>query len=400
MASRRIGALFAFGLVTVLALGIAGGGAHADLQGIDETAPVYDVADQIMTLGTTSYPDTFAGVDTDDSASVTLYSTGDSGELISAAENIAASDSINITEITVDRSWTDLLAMTYEIADDWSSIEAAGYNLTRFGPDIQDNAVQVILAPADRPQPSDPVYIADAQSYLDATFGSGETIVSSIEPVPSDFTARDDETTPPFTGADGISIVGTGACTDSFAVTDSSGRKGVLTAGHCGSGDVTQLKSSQSYMGTVVDRKINDGKHDFEMVKTGENTAIWKQDTITYDVTGLIDPPGAGASKVSFNGDVTGEGSGAYVESVYQCVKFKSGGGYHTVCGVDYAHTLDGTQICHPGDSGGPVYHRLGGRNVQAAGMIVGGIIGDPTVCYFETLHYIDEEGRFSLRHS
>jgi hypothetical protein len=109
-------------------------------------------------------------------------------------------------------------------------------------------------------------------------------------------------------------------------------------------------------------------------------------------------------SYVSTNGDVTKEVSGQYVIDIHRCVVVAddlfSPPIHYRVCGMYLSHAGQGITSCVRGDSGGPVYHRLGGAlagDVNASGLVIAGYDDDPQDCWFEGIFHILHNGGLIL---
>lgn len=376
---------------------------------VTESSPANLVAGLLESLGESNYPDTFIGTDATDAANVTIYTTASAGPLMADAEGVANDNGVTLTQVVGARSLQDLLTTTNTIADNVDPIASAGYNLSYWGPDPQTDTVEVTLAPSPAPHPTNQEYMSEAQAELDSIVGMGDSLVVGVDSQLVSYSDpgtcslnRDDEIFGcQFLGGD--SITGNqspySVCNDSWvAKVVSTGKEGVLTAGHCGTGSFNFSFGNEIYLGSAFDRKIGGTvQHDFELIETTEDPAIWKDwSAHSYSTSGYANA-GKGDT-ISVNGDYYGEQTNVPVMHSRQCATFTD---KHddpqrwTVCGVAIA-TSD-HPICHPGDSGGPSYVRNGDGTVRPEGIIVGGTVPDNMTCLVESWYHMSHYGGIDL---
>ncbi|MGH2916161.1 MAG: hypothetical protein ACRDMX_14360 [Solirubrobacteraceae bacterium] len=175
---------------------------------------------------------------------------------------------------------------------------------------------------------------------------------------------------------------------DSFAFRgNNSGNIFQMTAGHCGGSSIWTNLSTHYEMGGISSVYFSNGGYDLETFGCDCNEPVWYEGPgigtgqgSTQNVVGIW-YCGDG-SAVSTDGATTGQVTGNTVEATNQCVEFGDG---KTTCHLNYAVNPSGQAICQPGDSGGPVYQRIGNNNVYATGVIVGEYVGDD--CYYEDIN-------------
>jgi hypothetical protein len=359
---------------------------------LTESSPANQVAITLNTIGEADYATTFAGVLPTNGNHVTVFTVGRASPFLAYARSLAGT-SVAIADVVVRRSFADLADITGRIAADAGALAHEGIDVQSFGPVPAANAVRLVLAPAPALRRETTArYVSAAQGTFDEMFGPGSVAVASTtEPLAQTAAARDSDSKP-FTGGDGTQdpSLGTG-CTDSWAVKTSRGQAEVLSAGHCGVGAV-YINGGIDLLGRVKLHYVG-SDYDYETIATSEQARIWKKRGTRYAVVGWTDP-GIG-SRMSVNGDVSGEHNSQKVTGQDECVAFvDSHYGTYIVCGIGEVSNST-TAICHHGDSGGPAYVRnKAGTGVYAAGTIEGLNSGGKN-CFFESV--IKETGHSHL---
>jgi hypothetical protein len=391
-------------VVLLVLIGVLGTGvfdrapSQADPAGPSETSNSTEVADLIQQEGEQDYPDIFAGAELTDTGDVRVYTTTADNGLLSYAENEGTDYGVTVDSQVVATDWSDLMAHTSAIADQYDALASDGINLASDWPDIDANDVLVTLAPSPVPHPTDQEYVSDAQADIDAIVGPGAATVSSeIDSDPLiQGDSRDEDISTPYTGADGIKLITKNPngefCTDSWEVfyEPNYPQKGVLTAGHCAAAgvDVEMKGDNDIDLGSTGKRHYEGAAHsDFEWVGTDEEDEIWQSGSNKHTPIEIEDP--ALGSFVTINGDVSEEHTNLKIETIVGC---ESVSGVYT-CGLD--RTSNSSHACTGGDSGGPVYHRLVDTptgNVSIAGIFVG---YNDEVCDFETAAFIVDNSDF-----
>jgi len=149
-------------------------------------------------------------------------------------------------------------------------------------------------------------------------------------------------------------------------------------AGHCGP---TGTIWAQGYyepsnntlyktgtMGTVYSTQWGNQRIDGELMSGGS----W--DPFVYiQLQSAVAVGGSGAPTIGAttctDGSYTNQNCTALISQINQCVTVNDNGTPVDVCGLDIATSTNGTLLCQPGDSGGPVY-RHSGSYVFADGII------------------------------
>lgn len=337
--------------------------AHAAPGPVTEESPTNNLALTLNTVGDAGYATSFTGVVPTDSADVTVYTVGDASAFLAYADSLAGT-SVTVTDVTVSRSISQLENVTSQIASDASTLSASGIALQSWGPVPSQDDVNVVLATSPGNVSLAP-YVADAQATFGSMFGQGAVAVASqTQPLAQPAASRDDDATP-FTGGDGTYDPSIGAgCTDSWEVKNSSGMIEVLSAGHCGPGDV-YINHGTREIGHIVVQDVG-GDYDFETITANEQDRIWKNSTARYTVIGS-EEPGIG-STATVNGDVSGEHGDLKVTAQGECISVGPGYyGTYIVCGI--GEVSASSAVCTYGDSGGPAYHSSG-SDVYAIGTI------------------------------
>jgi hypothetical protein len=196
--------------------------------------------------------------------------------------------------------------------------------------------------------------------------------------------------TQPYFGGVRIGVLANNLLTLCTAAFPNSARTRMLTAGHCfPSNAVVQ----QGYLDTAVNAFITTGivgridwrqwgnnRIDAETVNSqGQGTPL-----AAFMYTSLQGSKPIGAQVISLNGatvcadgSFTGENCRGVVDATNLCANIVDGTTTLRVCGLDSAHSSDGSRLVQPGDSGGPVYsYDPTHSNVQPTGVVSAGNVG------------------------
>jgi hypothetical protein len=210
--------------------------------------------------------------------------------------------------------------------------------------------------------------------------GGGASAVPQVAPQPSRLL---DET--PYFGGDRIyRLISSGGvtyiiqCTVAFMWSPAA----MSSAGHCGpTGTIwaqgyydpsnnTLYKSGN--MGTVYTTQFGNGRIDAELM----NKSSW--DPYVYTALEGASPvvgyeTGAVGYTVCTDGSFTGENCTAVIQEIDVCANESDPltGATVNVCHLDIATSSNGSMLCQPGDSGGPVYS-YSGNSLLADGIISG----------------------------
>lgn len=365
---------------------------------IVETSPSNQLANRIATLGVVEYPEAYAAATPTSPTDVTVYATGDRAGLLNAINRLPHRG-VAVTVKTAQRDYAQLESLTKRIARDSGTLAAQGVELHSWGPDGMSGTVKIILVkPNGVMGQRDMAKRADTtQSVLDRRYGTGTTTVEDTpEALPHETLAKRpaaiisrDNDYPPYYAGDAI-IVPTPkntACTSGWGTKgNKSGDSFILSAGHCGTGEVSMEYGAKDDIGPVATQYYDEVKGDaldFETIRGSADGYVWQSGSNDYAVLGFDDPPVG--TYMTVNGDVTGERTNNRVTLQDACITVanESDSGTHIVCNVGQA--LGPSAICHGGDSGGPAYVRNSTATaVYASGTIVAS--GD-THCDFQEAH-------------
>lgn len=153
---------------------------------------------------------------------------------------------------------------------------------------------------------------------------------------------------------------------------NASGNTFMLTAGHCGSG--TWSTQAQQMGNTSTAYFENGSENDFQTiyVPSGAIADVWGNGGALYPASGQLLP--AVGVQITFDGSITGEVTNNNVSAVNATdynVYDSLNNTYYNAYPVVQAYNPYGHTVCQPGDSGGPVFQRTSGSNVNAVGTIV-----------------------------
>lgn len=369
-------------------------------------------AGQVETLGANKYPDSFAGATITPAGVTDVYA-----RLASDAQLVSAINAINkagylVNIIGVSRSYNQLNALNVKLMAANAHLLKIGVKLSQSWPDPASGSVMVTVAV---PTASDFSALAsgigtpvDASTYghavsemLNSEFGPGVTLYSQDGGTWA-AAGRNNDVAPFY---DGDQIYGGGyTCTGGFnMIGNRSGHVFMLTAGHCPSG--TWSTQAQKVGSTSTNYLANcSTTRDYQTIYVpgGGLGVVWGNSGALYPVTNQLLP--AKGAAITFDGSVTGEVRGNTVtavntadynvyDSVHKC--------FYNAYPVVQATNPNGTWICRPGDSGGPVYSHTPSSAVWAVGTIVayyssGGAAGGST-CSATQMGNIESASNTSL---
>lgn len=382
---------------TALVVAAAGTGVSVDGHGAptsvsmkDKTLPIglQMFASEVETLGAQTFPSLFAGARLMPTGVVYIYVHGGPVAPFTHAIQLMNNNDYATHIVLVPRTYAELNAMSVRLIANSITLSHSGVQLTQSWPNPANGILEVEVS---RPTANDiselrsnnvggfalgsPVaattWLQDATALVSYLLGS----TSSVQlhwGVPSSAMGRINDTSP-FDGGDQIHDTAGTVCTGGFAMTgNASGNTFMLAAGHCGSG--TWYTQAAKMGSTSTSYFENGSQNDFQTiyVPAGALPYVWGNSGLTYPVTGQLLP--APGTQVTFDGSVTGmvtnntvlEVDGTDFE-IYDSVN----GTYYSAFPVIQASNPNGNTICQPGDSGGPVFQRTSGSNVNAVGTIV-----------------------------
>lgn len=169
--------------------------------------------------------------------------------------------------------------------------------------------------------------------------------------------------------------IGSNICTSAFVVNLPGGGLGAVTAGHCfvDSGTINNrnvLSGSQNYGG------VTSGSSDYpnyDMVRINNGGQTWQNkihvDPCCPDVRTVTSSGNPAVGDFICNSGMTTRAiCGLLVGAIDQTVCFPDGCRLHMI-----RANRNGDIVVRGGDSGGPMYNRIGSTDAAARGMIIGG---------------------------
>lgn len=115
---------------------------------------------EVQTLGVKKYPDTFAGVTLEPSGVTVVYAVAASDAGLVSAVQALNTHGYPVRVVAVDRSYSQLMAITDKLFRAYSHLRAMGIKLSEFGPDPKSGTVTVTLL---KPTASDMSALASAR---------------------------------------------------------------------------------------------------------------------------------------------------------------------------------------------------------------------------------------------
>lgn len=336
-------------------------------------------ASEVETLGVEHYPSTFAGATLEPTGVTDVYAVvASDAKLVSAIEALNT-QGYPVKVVGVTRSYSQLNALSAALGQAYSHLKTEGINLSQWGPDPSSGSLEVTL---QKPTASDISALAssvgtsvtssnygnEASDLLKRQVGTGIMVQSQYAEGSWVAAGRTNDTAP-FYGGD--QIYGPSTCTGGFnMIGNVSGHAFMYTAGHCGSG--TWVTGAQEIGKTSTNYLTPTSGKDFQSIylSGGGLGIVWTNGSNLLPVSGRVAP--AVGVNITFNGSVTGEVryNPVIATGVTQCGIWNSVGGfYYCASHQVIASNPNGTWICRPGDSGGPVY-KHSGSDVVAVGII------------------------------
>jgi hypothetical protein len=200
------------------------------------------------------------------------------------------------------------------------------------------------------------------------TFGDMARLIVAARIAPAD---RNTDYSP-WTAGDAINVVGNG-CTSGFSAYDTvTLAHGELGAGHCSSAQWDPVQQGTAPMGHVGYRVFGSGNLDFAFFNStadGSDSTPSAFTTVSAltPVSSSLTSGGLFGYPVCASGSVTLENCATTVRLEDVCITYTTG---QQVCHLDMAESTNGSSVVNHGDSGGPVYHKNPGGDVQAVGVI------------------------------
>ncbi len=338
------------------------------------------LADQVQLLGEApQYQASWVGEVTNADGTVTAYVTppGASAFATGLSHQVGA-PSVGYRIVTVARSFSQLDALTSQIAADEASLRAAGFDLDSWGPDVPSDTVKISL---DN-------YTAAAAQALQSRYGSAVSVVPATNPsLIIQPATRDDDTAAWFSG-DPLFYNGNknALCTLGFGfIGNNSGKEFNATAGHCGAnGSFNTSYNNNYYLGHTSTNYWTPAAstNDIQSISSpgGFSYEVWYNNTQTHNVIGWGNF-GVG-QLVTMDGFTTNEKPDWTIQITDDCFSAAHWSDDYERCHIYQAYNAS-TTACYQGDSGGPVYQRTSNNNVYAAGLIIGGSTNNNHYCYY-----------------
>ena len=349
---------------------------------------------EVETLGVEHYPATFAGATLEPTGVTEVYAVAGSDAGLVSAVQALNTQGYPVQVVAVDRSYSQLMAITDKLFRAYSHLLAEGIYLSQFGPDPASGTVTVTmyeptasnmstLASAQGAAVTSSNYRDEASAVLEQQAGAGITLQSQYAAYSFVPVGRNNDT-PPYYDGDQIYNLGAGLmCTSGFNMVGSAGNDYMITAGHCGSANwktqaVTIGPTTHNYLTAT-------SGNDFQTigigplgVESGGLGYTWTNGSNTAPVSGALIP--AKGVPITFNGAKTGEIRGNTVEATtsIQCTKTgepETGNQPFCVTNQTLAYNPNGLIPCMKSDSGGPVYSHTPGTDVEAIGIITFGSV-------------------------
>jgi hypothetical protein len=340
---------------------------------VAETSPVTQFADQVTTLGITRFPETFTSATLTNATTVTVYATADNAALRTAIAALPARG-VHVDVHVVSHSFQQLNDLAQRIGNDGAVLRSAQVDISSVRFDAAHGKLAITLVRPMGAMAAGAItsMVDNARSRLDARYGMAWiSLAATTEPVAIGTASRDSDGAP-WTGGDGIHLSGfNDGCTLGFTTKgNNSGNEYLLTAGHCGTGTVTQGSST---VGSVSTQYFGGSHHyDVDTIRANGRARVWYNGhgtTGNYVVTGSIIP--ANGTAMTVDGDVNPpQHTGITVSNneTFQYLNFDHYGEVYIGPLVQLS-----TGACVHGDSGGPAYVRSGSTgNIKAVGTISG----------------------------
>jgi hypothetical protein len=340
-----------------------------------ETSAVTQYADRVTTVGITRFPGTFTSARLA-GRTVTVYATASHSALLKALKALPAHGTRLVVHV-VPHSFRQLNRLAERIGRDRAALQSASVRVSSVAFDASAGKLLVTLArPAGGVTAArTAALVGNARTKLAARYGSAwVSVASTTEPLATTSATRDEDGSP-WTPGDGIDLTGLNVfCSLGFTTKgNNSGNDFLLTAGHCGTGTVTDAANGAT-IGNVSTQYLSNGAedYDFDTIRANGRPRVWygaDNTTDYYTVNGQILP--ANGSAMTVDGDANaGQHTGNTVANNEYYGYFNDD---------NYGQLYIGplvqveTSACIGGDSGGPAYVREGGTgDVDAVGTITG----------------------------
>ncbi|MDG4826231.1 hypothetical protein O7635_30645 [Asanoa sp. WMMD1127] len=306
--------------------------------------------------------DRYAGLSTDGAGRVTIH-------LLNSRSATAAADTAKLQQtatsagikVSVDyqkHSLRELNQVNVSIPVE-GPFAATDSGLTRWGINPDTNSVEVGVAEVT------PELLAKARE----AYGDKVTVTRRSRSI--DLVGRRTDT-PPYYGGDMLDVgAPVGRCSSGFTLTNASGVRYAITAGHCAPVGRRVETNNASYFGTVQFQRLGGGNLDNALIGGARYSGrIWVGGPATTTSLPVRSAQNSCTNcLVSFDGSFTGESLMKVVRGPY--CETMAGGDYS--CGL-WEAVHQGSYIgCQGGDSGGPVFARDGRGGVIAVGIIKAG---------------------------
>ncbi|MGD0701154.1 MAG: hypothetical protein ABSA02_14860 [Trebonia sp.] len=350
------------------------------------SAAVQMFADQVETLGAGKYPNSFAGARLTQAGVTDVYALPASDARLLRAIDAMNKGHYPVDVIGVSRSYNRLNEIEATVNKADKRLWKSGIRLSQSLPDPATGTVLVsvaapvrsdisALALTVRGRVTAATYARTVAGVFRTDFGAAVKL-SSTAGGTWEASGRNNDTAPFF---DGDRIYGGGyTCTGGFNTTGNrSGHVFMFTAGHCPSaqwrtGSAVVGSTSTNYLGAC------NSEDDYQSIYVpgGGDGDVWggSGGASLYTVVGQLLP--APGTLIAFDGSITNEVRDNTVlginETVYNIYDSVSECFYNASPSIVAANP-NGTTICQPGDSGGPVIQHTPSSfaNVDAVGTIV-----------------------------
>jgi len=322
-----------------------------------ESSSISALANEIETTGVEHYGGTFAGAALTSATTITVYATAGDGAFLERLQQLRPGRA-HIVVQNVSHSYDQLNSLAYKMSRATSSLRAQGVSISTLAPDPATGTVQVTLAtPAAKYSASETTtMISNARSRLTGQYGRQWVQVANTTATIPQATSERDEDSSPWTAGDGIYLSALGVfCSLGFTtVGNNSGNDYILTAGHCGTGTVTEDITGAT-IGNVSSQYIDLFDMDFDTIRANGEPRVWWGNDYTSDYYTIIGStlPAAG-SDMTVDGDENPpqhRGNDVVGNDVYTTVSDPNYGDYTVGPTVEAA-----TGACIGGNSGGPAY--------------------------------------------
>jgi hypothetical protein len=353
-------------------------------------APTAAAANELGPSLAAQFQSQYGGISlSNDNATINIYVTSQSPQLIKAVSIIAPSGSINY--VPVANSWSDLTTLQKLIEDSISELGSEGINVAGLYIDPSLNRVVIDVGNAT-PSETD---------YLEKRFGVNKLLVDGVPSagmgVP--LTSRTSDFSP-YNAGDNMTSIHSSTyyqCSTGFSMA-LSGVSHILTAAHCfPSGasvsnelfntDTNTVVGGGRSMGTISAVDTTASGTDSEYL-SGAGSFLLTIGAIGSPVSEYVHGLAgvtAGETGICASGGLSGQVCGITVKTTSNCLTnlYYLNSSWsevtRTACNLIRVYT-SGAAIAGQGDSGGPMYVVSGG-NYYGIGLISTGYSGDTATC-------------------